>query len=201
MGRPTKAQKLINDAKKASLLSQPDKAEVINVPGNKAAWIAQRSESFRNGDLTVYDIGNELGLTGKQIKFAVAFASPETFWSGVEAAMIAYEYSPKQRGTAAYTASMNGKNEKIQTLINILLDSEGVNANNIDKQMLQIMQQKNDPKAAVMAANILNGVLGRNVKKIEVTHISPKYDFNLLSPEESFELRRLLQKSKLKEIG
>lgn len=98
-------------------------------------------------------MGNE-SLTQEQIAFCAAYVSPEHLRSSAkEAAAIAYGYDLEDRlgkQNVYNTGNRNLKHPQIDLLITILLDSAGFNNEYVDKRLMELIEQRADPKTSVL---------------------------------------------------
>jgi hypothetical protein len=144
----------------------------------------------------------ESGLTPKQEKFCEIYTTMETghFGSGVKSYAEAYEINltDKTYNSCKVNASQLLKSQKIIDRINELLEEGGLNDQFIDKQMLFLISQKEDLKAALGGIQEYNKIKQRITKKIEVKTDEP--DYSHLSTEEKLELFKLLSKAKNKGV-
>lgn len=135
----------------------------------------------------------EIKLNLKQEKFCQLYASEEEFFgNGVQAYIEAYEpdtSKPNWYKTACASASQLLSNIKVCERINQLLEEQGLNDQNVDKQLLFLINQHADFKSKVAAIKEYNKLKSRIVEKIDHTtkgeSINP---YAHLTPEE---LRKL----------
>lgn len=169
---------------------QPTRMELIQFKANQ----------LKSGDLTIYDVGRELKLTMKQIEFAKAYTDPtEHFGNGIAAAAKAYDLNPsdkRERAICATYANQNLKHAAIMTLVDILLDTEGLNDQYVDKQLLFLISQNADLKVKGLAIKEYNAMHNRTKKQVEVTH-NNNFDFTRVGVEELKMLIDVATKAKL----
>jgi len=173
----------------------PDKAVVISpVPNTNQGYIHEMGKKLACGDFTVDEIGRELQLTANQVKFCKEYIKFENFGHGTNAALIAYGYDPankSQRQIAANIASECLKpTHPVYKLIQIMLDSDGFNQSEMDKQLLFVAQQNVDLKAKTQAIVHANTLFGRNKKIVEHNVNIVKLDYSALSEKD---LRKLIE--------
>lgn len=166
----------------------------------RTEYISQKANLLKNGEATIYDIGRDLKLTTKQIDFAKAYTDPnEAFGNGVQAAGIAYDLNPSnknERNRCAVYAHNNLRHAAILTLIDILLDTEGLNDSYVDKQLLHLIQQNADLKVKVIAIKEYNAMKNRTKKQVEITH-NNNFDLTRVGIDELKVLADIASRAKL----
>lgn len=170
-------------------------------PANRQGYIDSMAQKVLTGELTYYDIGRSLQLTNNQIKYCEEFAIGEKMGNGRESAIRAYGYDPlnkQDRQTAAnYAYQFNKPTHPCSTLIQIMINGAGLNANNLAQNLLFVATQNNDLKAKVLAIREGNTLLGlNNTKRIEVT-VSHKLDYLSLPKKDLAKLIEIARKAKI----
>ncbi len=169
-------------------------------PLTRMELIQYKAEQLKTGDVTIFDVGRELKLTTKQIEFAKTYTDPnQQFGNGVHAACKAYDLDINdklQKARAAVYATNNLKHSTIMTLVDILLDTEGLNDSYVDKQLLFLITQSADLKVKSLAIKEYNALKNRTKKHVEITH-NNNFDFTKLGSEELKMLIDVASKTKL----
>jgi hypothetical protein len=172
-------------------------------PSNRQAYIDTMAQKVLSGELTYYDIGRELQLTPSQIDYCKYFTAGETMGNGTQSAMLAYGYNPgikmERQQAANYAVGFNKPTHPCSTLVQIMINGEGMNANSLDQNLLFVCQQNQDLKAKTLAIREANTILGRNnTKKIEV-NITHKMDWSTVPKKELQQLILIARKAQIKE--
>jgi hypothetical protein len=167
---------------------------------SRTEYIKEKADLLKEGHATIYDIGRDLKLTTKQIEFAKAYTEQsDQFGNGVRAAGKAYDLNPdnkNERNRCAVYANQNLKHAAILTLIDILLDTEGLNDSYVDQQLLFLIQQSQDLKVKAFAIKQYNDLKNRNKKQIEITH-NNNFDLTRVGTEELKMLADIAGRAKL----
>lgn len=133
----------------------------------------------------------ESKLNPKQEMFCQLYATErEFFGNGVQAYIEAYEPDTSQKNwynAACASASRLLSNAKVCERINSLLEEQGLNDQNVDKQLLFLINQHADFKSKAAAIKEYNKLKTRITDKVELT-VNP---FKELTTEE---LRKLASK-------
>lgn len=112
-------------------------------------------------------------LNPKQEKFCQLYATDtEFFGNGVQAYIEAYgpdTSKPNWYKTAAAAASRLLTNVKVCDRINELLEEQGLNDQNVDKQLLFLINQHADFKSKVAAIREYNKLKGRITEKKQLS--------------------------------
>lgn len=115
----------------------------------------------------------ETETNAKQEMFCQLYATNrEFFGNGVESYLEVYNpdrSKPNWYKTACSSASQLLSNIKVYTRINELLESDGLNNTNVDKQILMLINQHADFSAKVAAIREYNKLKQRIVEKIDHT--------------------------------
>ena len=118
-------------------------------------------------------------LNVNQEKFCFLYASDrEFFGSGVDSYAEAYNIDKKNKNwykTAQVNASKLLSNTIICARINELLTSDGLNDQNVDKQLLFLINQHDDKNAKIQALREYNKLKARITEKLEVNIPTPIY--------------------------
>lgn len=135
-------------------------------------------------------------LNPKQELFCQLYASEtEFFGNGVQAYIEAYEPDTSQKNwykAACASASRLLSNVKVCERINQLLESQGLNDQNVDKQLLFLINQHADFKSKAAAIKEYNKLKARITDRLDVTTLGGKLSpYNALTAEE---LRKLAGK-------
>ena len=113
---------------------------------------------------------NKLSL--QQEKFCKLYASDREFYgNGVDSYAEAYNFDkskPNWYKVAQAAASRLLSNVIIYTRINELLTTEGLNDQNVDKQLLHLLNQHDDKRAKVAAIKEYNVLKNRIQNKIDL---------------------------------
>jgi hypothetical protein len=125
----------------------------------------------------------------RQEKFCQLYASDrEFFGNGVETYIEVYEpdmSKPNWYKTACAAASRMLSNVKVYTRINELLNSDGLNDNNVDKQLLFLINQHADNTNKVAAIREYNKLKQRITDKIDIkSGGKPITGINYIVPKE-----------------
>ncbi len=178
------------------------KPEAILKPSlsmTKTEQVKAMANRIKAGTALVEDIGSELGLTFRQMKFCQLYTTQEFFGNGLEAFGEAYgiDTSNKNlRNQAGVGANKALKNEAILLFIDILLDGEGLNDQFADKQLLMVMQQNSDLKSKMLALKTYYEINGRLKKSLEIT-VNNQFDYSALSAEELAQVIALSEKARV----
>lgn len=116
--------------------------------------------------------GKDFGLSPKQSKFCELYATDrEFFGNGTQSYIEAY--NPKRKGNwymnAKAAASENLTKPNLLKYTNYLLEEEGLNDQNVDKQLLFIINQHADFKSKVAAIREYNKLKQRITDKVDHT--------------------------------
>lgn len=122
---------------------------------------------------------SESKLNAKQERFCQLFVSKEFFGHGTESYAEAYDISLSENyNTAAANASRMLKNANILERINELLESNGLNDEFVDKQLLFLITQSSDFSQKMAAIREYNKIRARIVNRHDHTSsdgsMSPK---------------------------
>jgi len=113
------------------------------------------------------------GLTPKQEEFAQLFVESDTNFFGNGVACYIQAYKPEQTGNwynvARASASQLLSNINVCKRINELLESEGFNDENVDKQHLFLLNQYADLKTKLGAIAEYNKLKSRITRKLDIT--------------------------------
>lgn len=112
------------------------------------------------------------GLTRKQELFCQYYVSKEFYANATQSYIHAYGLEPKNKAdynNAQVSAYNNLRKTKILKRINELLDSEGLNDQFADKQLLHLMTQEEDLRTKLGALKEYNKLKQRITDKLDVT--------------------------------
>ena len=161
--------------------------------------VKQKSQQLAKGEVSIHDVGRELKLTANQISFAIYYCSSEIFGNGKAAYALAYNLDLNNKSESAQCssgASAMLRHATVLTLIDILLDGEGLNDSFADKQLLYLMTQNADLKAKSLAVKEYNNLKGR-IKNQQMVTIQHQYDVTLLNDTQLATLIALADRAKL----
>lgn len=155
------------------------------------------------GTLTAFEIGKDLGLTPKQIKFCELYMSlrKDYFGNGIQAAADAYGIeisSPAGRANASRYASHALASDGVKLLCAMLLSQEGLNDEHVDKQLAFLIEQNADLKSKIMAIKEYNNLKGRIKNTTEVIH-KHIVDFSAYTVDELETFTKLMEKGMIKD--
>lgn len=187
---------------KAEIIEIPEILPAFN-PVNKQDFINKMAERVLSGEMTYYDIGRELQLTPSQIEYCKYFTAGDTKANGTQSAILAYGYDPTNKmeiqQAANFASHFNKPSHPCSTLIQVLINGQGLNANNLDMNLQFVCEQNYDLKAKALAIREANTILGRNNKKtIEVT-VTHKLDYSTLPKKDLQKLIEIARKAKIKD--
>jgi hypothetical protein len=156
---------------------------------------------LRGGTHTAFDIGKDLNLTPKQITFCELYTSLRRnyFGNGIEAAAEAYDIdisTPDGRRTASQYASAALRSDGVKLLCAMLLELEGLNDQQVDKQLAFLIEQNEDKKSKILAIkeyNALNSRIKHSTELI-VKHV---FDYTALTDSELKTFIELAEKAKV----
>jgi hypothetical protein len=172
-------------------------------PANKQDYVNKMADKVLSGELTYYDVGRELQLTNNQIEYCKFFSAGETMGNGTQSAMLAYQYDPankmERQQAANWACNFNKPTHPCSTLIQIMLNGEGLNDNNLDMHLKFVCEQNYDLKAKVLAIREANTLKGRNNKKVIEVNVSHKLDYSTLPKKELQKLIEIARKAKIKD--
>lgn len=115
----------------------------------------------------------ESGLTLKQERFCQEYVSKERFASGVESYAVSHGIDltkPGKYNICGVEACKLLKNPKILTRIRELLDTNGLNDEAVDRELLFIILQNADMGAKARGIDIFNKLRNRIDNKLKVEH-------------------------------
>lgn len=121
------------------------------------------------------DTGEKVKLTPKQSLFAELYVSKEFFGNGVQTYIEVYnpdQSKPNWYNTARATSSEILTNPNVCARINELLESEGLNDEFVDKQLLFLITQHDDKVAKLNALREYNKLKARITDKSEQTIVA-----------------------------
>lgn len=139
----------------------------------------RQSQSKRQKALSKKDKDKENDLKERQEKFCQLFTRGERgfFGNGVQCYLQIYDIDREKThwyDTACAAASQLLSNIKVCRRISELLESDGFNNNNVDRQHLYLINQHADLKTKMSAIKEYNQLKSRVKNKLEVTHKSFK---------------------------
>ena len=170
---------------------------------NRQAYVDDMASKVMTGELTYYDIGRDLQLTTSQIKYCEYFAIGETMGNGTKSALLAYGLDPlhkmQRQDAANYACRFNKPTHPCHTLVKIMINGAGMNANNLDQNLLFVCEQNYDLKAKTLAIREANSIMGRNNKKIIEVNVSHKIDYSSLPKKDLQKLVEIARKAQIKD--
>jgi len=123
------------------------------------------------------DVLAEYDINLQQEMFCQYFTSPtEFFGNGVQSYSSAYNFdinNPRDYNTAKSAAARLLTNVNVLNRINSLLDADGFNDTNVDKQLLMLISQSADFHAKLGAIKEYNKLKTRITDKVEHAFSSP----------------------------
>jgi hypothetical protein len=190
-----KLKKLTDKAKKPrGQRAIPDIAlpapEVSKKPTTREEQLAQSIEKLKSGELTVKELGMDLGMTDKMIKFCEYYTSNEVQANATEAYSRAY--GENNRITARGGGFRLLHDQRVTILINAMLDTSGFTEEAAKKALGFLVDQHVDFRAKHSAARTVLELKGLLKSKQELT-VRHKYElFENKSFEELLALKQQL---------
>ncbi|HMH09692.1 MAG TPA: hypothetical protein VK553_03215 [Candidatus Nitrosopolaris rasttigaisensis] len=170
-------------------------------PETRGAFIQQRSQQLLNGEVTIFDIGQELKLSLQMIEFARLFVTEDFFGVGVECAARAYKYDLNTRNglqSARNMASTLKKHAGVNTLLNCLLNAEGFNRTHMDKQLYFLCTQNEDLKGKGVGLKLYYQITGQLTQKIDI-QVNHTQDLTRLDTDKLKQLAAILKETEVQE--
>ncbi len=135
-----------------------------------------------------WKINKETWLNPQQEKFAICYSSDQEFYGNwVQSYIEAYQPDTTVKNrykTACASASQLLSNIKVCKRINELLESEWLNDEFVDKQLLHLITQHWEKSVKLGAIKFYADLKGRVTKKIEHSWSIDTGDLKLMSTEE-----------------
>jgi hypothetical protein len=166
---------------------------------NREELVSVRSEQVRKGELSVQEFADELKLTDIQRKFCIEFVKPENLGKQLSAYAIAADLDlndDTQYHLAKDGGSRLADHAGCVTLINCLLQSQGLSQENAKNQLLFLINQMGDKKTKLRALELFWKMTGELKKHTEIVH-KHEYDFKSMDPEKLRLLIKLKEEAKI----
>lgn len=129
--------------------------EVLNINLNQKSYVKNSYNNILKNNMAKKNLGKQ--LTAEQKQFCEIYVTSEFFCNGTESYLEVYNIDPiKDRQTASSNAYKLLSQAKILDYIDSLLDSNGLNDQFVDKQLLKLIQQDSEKNVKLWAIKEYN---------------------------------------------